>query len=124
MDLTALGAFIRDQRGRHGWSQEEFARRIGKGQEWVSYVETGRRRKPLTSDEIDALSAALGVPRLELMRIAGYRVPPSPAPAVPAPFTLHTWIDRLDQVRDLPDEAKDGFRTLAAMLERHEREGR
>lgn len=67
-DIAAiLARNVRAERGRHGWSQEELAQRIGHGwkQGTVSSLET-RRRAPLVAD-LPLLCQALEVDLHQLL---------------------------------------------------------
>jgi transcriptional regulator with XRE-family HTH domain len=57
----SLGALIREERLKRGWSQEELADRAGLDQHDVSRVETGKSKNPQESTVL-SLSEALDIP--------------------------------------------------------------
>jgi transcriptional regulator with XRE-family HTH domain len=63
--LIAFGAAVRVLRRKHGWSQEEFADRIGLHRTYVGDVERGERNLSLIN--IDRIAAALDVSLSALM---------------------------------------------------------
>lgn len=63
--LTAFGAAIRALRRRRGWSQEEFADRIGLHRTYIGDIERGERNVSLVN--IMRIAAALDVTLSALM---------------------------------------------------------
>lgn len=61
---------IRELREKRGWSQSELSRRSGVKQGVLSYIESGRTKRPRI-DTILAIAAALEVPVEKLMKKAG-----------------------------------------------------
>lgn len=116
MDLKGLGEYVRAQRGRMGLTQRQLGPRLGYSQEWLSKIERGARKRPLTSDEFETLARGLNVPKTELLKAAGYQIEVTNPFETPEGLTVHAWIDRLESVHDLPREAKQGFGALAALV--------
>jgi transcriptional regulator with XRE-family HTH domain len=67
---TAFGDAVRRLRRARGWSQEEFADRVGVHRTYVGDIERGQRNVSLVN--IARLAAALGLTPSELMREAGH----------------------------------------------------
>ena len=63
--LTAFGSAVRALRLERGWSQEEFADRVGLHRTYVGDVERGERNIGLLN--ISRIAAALGVSLAALM---------------------------------------------------------
>lgn len=69
---TALGRFMRDERGRRGgWSQEDLAALAGMTASEVSNIERGTRGLPKPPRMI-AIARAFGIPVVELYAVAGF----------------------------------------------------
>ena len=62
-----FGDRLRELRRAHGWSQEEFAARVGLDRSYVGGVERGERN--VSFDNIQLLATALGVSPGELFPI-------------------------------------------------------
>jgi len=69
---------LRDWRQHRGFSVRELSERSGVSHSYISQLENGKRRIP-SPDVLAKLSEGLNIPYAELMRIAGYLEPPSPA---------------------------------------------
>jgi transcriptional regulator with XRE-family HTH domain len=67
-----LGDVLRAARLRHGWTQEQVARRIGATQGMITALERGKARRP-HARRMAPLAEALGLPVEELERAAGPR---------------------------------------------------
>ena len=63
--LTAFGAAVRALRRDRGWSQEEFADRVGLHRTYMGDVERGERNLGLVN--VRRIADALGVPLSALM---------------------------------------------------------
>jgi transcriptional regulator with XRE-family HTH domain len=63
--VTAFGATVRAQRQARGWSQEEFADRVGLHRTYIGDIERGERNVSLIN--IERLSRALDLPLAALM---------------------------------------------------------
>lgn len=70
---TAFGAWVRSERTRSGWSQQELAARLGISAPQLSKIEAGQRRLP--EGAFDGLAEALGVSPTHARLRAGI-VPP------------------------------------------------
>lgn len=70
--MTPLGKLIRAGRKAKGnMSQETLGELVGKDQNYISFVETGRIKRPATA-VLDDIARALGLPRAELYAAAGW----------------------------------------------------
>jgi transcriptional regulator with XRE-family HTH domain len=69
--MTPLGKFIRDERDRRGWSQEELAARADMAASELSNVERGARGLPKPPRMI-AIARALNMHVSELYVVAGF----------------------------------------------------
>lgn len=122
MDMTRFGAWLRHERTSRNWTQEHLARLIDRDQRFVSDIESGVRAQPLDPADFAALARALRVDEVELYEAAGYlRASDDLTP--PDGLTFYSWINELDDVQDLGDEAKEGFKTLARLVNRAEQGG-
>ena len=63
--LTAFGAAVRARRTARGWSQEEFADRVGLHRTYIGDVERGERNIGLLN--IGRIAAALELPLADLL---------------------------------------------------------
>jgi transcriptional regulator with XRE-family HTH domain len=70
--LVAFGASVRALRAARGWSQEEFADRVGVHRTYIGDVERGERNLGLVN--IGRVADALGVTLAELMAEVDKRV--------------------------------------------------
>ena len=78
-DVKVLfGKRIRELRKLRGWSQEEFALRVGLDRSYVGGVERGERN--ISLENICLMSVKLGVPTSKLFEDWGSDTP-TPAPA-------------------------------------------
>lgn len=118
MNMTRFAAYIKAEREARNWSQVELARRIDRDQPWLSDIESGVRTTPVEHEDFEAMARVFRVDITDLYRAAGYINDADLAP--PEGLTFHAWIGELDDVRDLPDEAKEGFKTLARLVNRRE----
>jgi transcriptional regulator with XRE-family HTH domain len=66
-----FGDYLRQHRKRQGLSQGQLAHKAKISQSYVSGLERGMNRQP-DRDNVLALADALGVPRQEALRAAGY----------------------------------------------------
>src|SRR4051794_15645563 len=64
-----IGAWVKAERERRGWSQSELARRAGLTPQAVGQLERSRRRHPYTETE-EGLAQAFGMTSDELYRAA------------------------------------------------------
>jgi transcriptional regulator with XRE-family HTH domain len=63
--LTAFGAAVRKLRRDRGWSQEEFADRVGVHRTYMGDIERGERNVSLVN--IGRIAESLGIPLAVLM---------------------------------------------------------
>ena len=68
--MTMLGALLKRQRDRHGWTQQEVVDRAGldRSSSYISSLETGKTSPSI--DELDALARLYGTTSLDLLREA------------------------------------------------------
>ncbi len=66
--MPTLGALLKRQRERHGWTQQEVVDRAGldRSSSYISSVETGKTSPSI--DELDALARLFGTTSLDLLR--------------------------------------------------------
>ena len=68
--MTTLGALLKRQRDRHGWTQQEVVDRaaLDRSSSYISSIETGKTSPSI--DELDALARLFGTTSLDLLREA------------------------------------------------------
>ena len=81
--VPQLGAAIRSERQKCGWSQAELADRAGVGRLWISQVERGKR-----SAEVGLLLKVLAELRMAIQIV---ELPANSSPAVGAVETDELW---------------------------------
>jgi transcriptional regulator with XRE-family HTH domain len=66
--MPTLGALLKRQRERHGWTQQEVVERAGldRSSSYISSLETGKTSPSI--DELDALARLFGTTSLDLLR--------------------------------------------------------
>jgi len=66
--MPTLGALLKRQRERHGWTQQEVVERAGldRSSSYVSSLETGKTSPSV--EELDALARLFGTTSLDLLR--------------------------------------------------------
>src|SRR5512143_3046252 len=66
--MPTLGALLKRQRDRHGWTQQEVVDRAGldRSSSYISSLETGKTSPSI--DELDALARLYGTTTLDLLR--------------------------------------------------------
>jgi transcriptional regulator with XRE-family HTH domain len=66
--MPPLGALLKRQRERHGWTQQEVVERAGldRSSSYISSLETGRTSPSV--EELDALARLFGTTSLDLLR--------------------------------------------------------
>lgn len=72
---VSLGSLLRERRDALGLTQEDVAERIGKDQNYVSFVETGRIKQPRRA-MLEAFARALELPPPRVFAAAGWAPPP------------------------------------------------
>lgn len=69
--MTALGNFVKERREAKGWSKRRLATEADISHTEVHRIESGERQSP-SVPVLSALGEALGVPKEEMLRVAGY----------------------------------------------------
>ena len=66
--MPTLGALLKRQRDRHGWTQQEVVERarLDRSSSYISSLETGKTSPSI--DELDALARLFGTTTLDLLR--------------------------------------------------------
>lgn len=73
--MKDMGELVRIRRESAGYSaQKHLADKIGKGQSWLSRLESGTMKEIPTPEDLTLLGDALGVTQAELLAAAGYDV--------------------------------------------------
>jgi len=86
-----LGAWVKAERVRRGWSQSELARRAKLAQSYISRLEVNARTKP-SLKAVEQLALAFEISTEQLMQAVGTM---SPAPADPAAINVTDWLEKL-----------------------------
>jgi transcriptional regulator with XRE-family HTH domain len=86
-----VGAWVKAERERRGWSQSELARRAGLAQSYISRLEVNARTKP-SLKVVEQFAQAFEISPEQLMQAVGTM---SPAPPAPAAITVADWIEQL-----------------------------
>lgn len=80
-----IGLFIQERRKAKDWSKRTLAENAGVSHSEVHRIETGERQKP-SVPVLYAIADALGVPKDEILRAAGYQTGDDDAPAIERAF--------------------------------------
>src|SRR5689334_15341604 len=86
-----LGAWVKAERERRGWSQSELARRARLAQSYISRLEIHTRTKP-SLRVVEQLAQAFEITPEQLMQAVGTM---SAAPREPAAISVADWIEKL-----------------------------
>lgn len=70
--MNSLGEMIKDRRLSKGWSKRALAEKAGISHSEVHRIETGERTNP-SVPVLNALAEALGIPKDDLLLMAGYK---------------------------------------------------
>lgn len=70
--MNAIGNLIKDRRLSKGWSKRALAEKAGISHSEVHRIESGERVNP-SVPVLNALAEALGMPKDDLLRLAGYK---------------------------------------------------
>lgn len=70
--MSALGDYIKERRLSKEWSKRKLAEKSSISHSEVHRIENGERTNP-SVPVLNALAEALGVPKDELLRVAGYK---------------------------------------------------
>jgi len=70
--MNSFGDLIKDRRLSKGWSKRALAEKAGISHSEVHRIEIGERVNP-SLPVLNALAEALGVPKDDLLRLAGYK---------------------------------------------------
>ena len=114
-----LGAWVKAERERRGWSQSELARRAGLAQSYISRMEVNARTKP-SLKVVEQLARAFEISPEQLMQAVSAM---QPAPTEPSSLNVAEWIEKLNTLGPNLTAAERG-----AILEHaqalHDRHGR
>lgn len=99
-EKISLGALLRMHRLALGLTQAEVADRIGMGRANYTHVENGRRKEPLTPQQVEAAERLLGISAWTMLRASGY---PLKVPGGGDPNAAE-WVDLLERLP--PDDQK------------------
>ena len=69
--MNNLAEYIKDRRLNKGWSKRKLALEAGISHTEVHRIENGERKNP-SVNILDSLAKALGLPKEEVLRMAGY----------------------------------------------------
>jgi transcriptional regulator with XRE-family HTH domain len=120
-----FGRWVREERKRRGWTQEELAARIGVAQGYLSHLERAERIRP-GGDVLIGLARAFEITVDDLVRAAGLVAPTSPPDELAALLTAARGLlsDELLQAierstQDMPADIRaDTIRGLRAEIDR------
>lgn len=114
--MNTIGEFIKDRRLSKGWSKRALAEKAGISHSEVHRIETGERVNP-SVPVLNALAEALGVPKDDILRLAGYKSDQGDIPMIERVFpdlktekqqqTAQKIIDGLARSSDLEDSDYD-----------------
>jgi len=116
--MSSIGEFIKERRLSKGWSKRALAEKAGVSHSEVHRVENGERMNP-SVPVLYAIADALGVPKDEILRHAGYKSDDGDVPLIARLFpdlktekqqnTVQKIVDGLSRNTDLKDEDYDGL---------------
>jgi len=123
--MNAIGDMIKNRRLSKGWSKRALAEKAGISHSEVHRIENGERENP-SVPILNALADALGIPKDDLLRIAGYKSDDGDIPMIERVFpdlktekqqqTAQKIIDRLVHNGDWDDSDYDGLVTQVEMF--------
>ena len=79
--MSMLGDFIKDRRLAKEWSKRALAEKANISHSEVHRIENGERTNP-SVPVLNSLADALGVPKDEILRVAGYRTDDGDIPLI------------------------------------------
>lgn len=116
--MSTLGEYVRERRLAKEWSKRALAEKSGISHSEVHRIENGERTNP-SVPVLNALAEALGVPKDDILRIAGYKADDGDVPLIEKVFpdlktekqqqTAQKIIDGLARNTDLRDEDYDSL---------------
>jgi len=114
--MNSLGEVVQDRRLSKGWSKRALAGKAGISHSEVHRIENGERENP-SVPVLNALADALGIPKDDLLRVAGYKSDDGDIPMIERVFpdlktekqqqTAQKIIDGLSRSSDLDDSDYD-----------------
>lgn len=131
--MSTLGIFVKERRAAKEWSKRALAEKAGISHSEVHRIETGERANP-SVPVLNALAGALGVPKDEMLRIAGYKSDEENIPLIEKVFpdlktekqqaTVQKIIDGLARNTDLQDSDYDNLVEQMEMFLAHAKKKR
>lgn len=116
--MSTLGEFVRERRLFKEWSKRALAEKAGISHSEVHRIENGERTNP-SVPVLNALAEALGVPKDDILRLAGYKADDGDVPLIEKVFpdlktekqqkVAQKIIDGLARSTDLRDEDYDNL---------------
>jgi len=116
--MNNIGNFIKERRLSKEWSKRALAEKAGVSHSEVHRIENGERVNP-SVPVLYALADALGVPKEEILRHAGYKSDDGDMPLIEKVFpdlktekqqqTVQKIVDGLSRNTDLKEEDYDGL---------------
>jgi len=116
--MSSIGEFIKERRLSKGWSKRALAEKAGVSHSEVHRVENGERMNP-SVPVLYSIADALGVPKEEILRHAGYKSDDGDVPLIEKVFpdlktekqqqTVQKIVDGLSRNTDLKEEDYDGL---------------
>lgn len=114
--MNSLGEMIKDRRLSKGWSKRALAEKAGISHSEVHRIESGERTNP-SVPVLNALAEALGIPKDDLLLVAGYKSDDGDIPMIERVFpelktekqqqTAQKIIDGLARSSDMDDSDYD-----------------
>jgi len=114
--MNRIGSFIKDRRLAKEWSKRALAEKAGISHSEVHRIENGERTNP-SVPVLYALAEALGIPKDEMLRQAGYKTDDGDVPLIEKVFpdlktekqqqTAQKIVDGLSRNSDLQDSDYD-----------------
>ena len=116
--MGSIGEFIKERRLSKGWSKRALADKAGVSHSEVHRVENGERMNP-SVPVLYSIANALGVPKDEILRHAGYKSDDGDVPLIEKVFpdlktekqqqTVQKIVDGLSRNTDMKEEDYDGL---------------
>jgi len=116
--MSSIGEFIKERRLSKEWSKRALAEKAGVSHSEVHRIENGERANP-SVPVLYALADALGVPKDEILRQAGYKSDDGDVPLIEKVFpdlktekqqqTVQKIVDGLSRNTDMKEEDYDGL---------------
>jgi transcriptional regulator with XRE-family HTH domain len=116
--MNSIGDLIKDRRLSKGWSKRALAEKAGISHSEVHRIENGERLNP-SVPVLNALADALGIPKDDMLRLAGYKSDDGDIPMIEKAFpdlktekqqeTAQKIIDGLARSGEMDDDYYDRF---------------